>query len=104
LRVRHVVAALNRGGSRAAAHGTAEQPCQEAGACTNNSTAASVSGGRSDQCSSRSSDAGPDRRTVSLRRGEYAINEPGTWHTADVSGSATAVFITAGLGTQHRAR
>lgn len=44
------------------------------------------------------------RRTVSLRPGEYAINERGTWHTADVSGSATAVFITAGLGTQHRAR
>ncbi|MGH8180514.1 MAG: cupin, partial [Steroidobacteraceae bacterium] len=44
------------------------------------------------------------KRSVSLRAGEYAINEPGTWHTADVSGSATAVFITAGLGTQHRPR
>lgn len=44
------------------------------------------------------------RRTVSLQPGEYAINEPGTWHTADVDGSATAVFITAGLGTQHRPR
>jgi mannose-6-phosphate isomerase-like protein (cupin superfamily) len=44
------------------------------------------------------------RRTVSLRPGEYAINEPGTWHTADVSGPATAVFITAGWGTQHRPR
>jgi quercetin dioxygenase-like cupin family protein len=44
------------------------------------------------------------RRTVSLRPGEYAINEPGTWHTADVAGPATAVFITAGLGTQHRPR
>jgi quercetin dioxygenase-like cupin family protein len=44
------------------------------------------------------------RRTVSLLPGEYAINESGTWHTADVTGSATAVFITAGLGTQHRAR
>lgn len=44
------------------------------------------------------------RRTVSLRAGEYAINEPGTWHTADVSGPATAVFITAGWGTQHRPR
>jgi hypothetical protein len=30
--------------------------------------------------------------------------EPGTWHTADVAGAATAVFITAGLGTQHRPR
>jgi quercetin dioxygenase-like cupin family protein len=44
------------------------------------------------------------RRTVSLRPGEYAINEPGTWHTADVAATATAVFITAGWGTQHRPR
>ncbi len=39
-----------------------------------------------------------------LRPGEYAINEPGTWHTADVVGEATALFITAGVGTQHRPR
>lgn len=44
------------------------------------------------------------RCTVALRPGEYAINEPGTWHTADITGSATAVFITAGWGTQHRPR
>lgn len=44
------------------------------------------------------------RSTVSLRPGEYAINEPGTWHTADVTGAATVVFITAGFGTQHRPR
>jgi quercetin dioxygenase-like cupin family protein len=44
------------------------------------------------------------RRTVSLRPGEYAINEPGTWHTADLADPATAVFITAGLDTQHRSR
>lgn len=36
--------------------------------------------------------------------GEYAINPPGAWHTADIEGEATALFITAGLGTQHRAR
>lgn len=42
--------------------------------------------------------------SVTLRPGQYAINEPGTWHTADVEGPATAVFITAGLGTQHRPR
>lgn len=42
--------------------------------------------------------------TVTLTPGMYAINPPGTWHTADVDGSATAVFITAGLGTQHRPR
>ena len=44
------------------------------------------------------------RNTVTLKTGEYAINEPGTWHTADVDKEATAVFITAGLGTTHRPR
>lgn len=39
-----------------------------------------------------------------LGPGEYAINEPGVWHTADVTGRATAVFITAGRGTTHRPR
>ena len=41
---------------------------------------------------------------VTLKPGEYAINEPGTWHTADIEQSATAVFITAGKGTDHRPR
>jgi quercetin dioxygenase-like cupin family protein len=44
------------------------------------------------------------RNTVALAPGEYAINPPGTWHTADVTGEAAAVFITAGVGTQHRPR
>lgn len=39
-----------------------------------------------------------------LEAGQYAINDPGTWHTADVEAEATALFITAGLGTQHRPR
>ena len=39
-----------------------------------------------------------------LRVGEYAINDPGVWHTADVERAATAVFITTGLGTQIRPR
>jgi hypothetical protein len=39
-----------------------------------------------------------------LAAGEYAINAPGVWHTADVDHSATAVFITAGTGTQNRQR
>ena len=43
-------------------------------------------------------------RTVQLGPGEYAVNDPGVWHTADVSGEATALFITAGVGTQHRTR
>ncbi len=43
---------------------------------------------------------------VTIDAGEYAINPPGTWHTADVEPGteATAVFITAGLGTEHRPR
>jgi quercetin dioxygenase-like cupin family protein len=41
---------------------------------------------------------------VTLAAGQYAINEPGIWHTADVDGPATALFITAGVGTQHRPR
>lgn len=42
--------------------------------------------------------------TVTLKPGEYAINPRGTWHTADVNGSATAIFITASMGTEHRPR
>lgn len=46
---------------------------------------------------------GKHERTT-LRPGQYAINEPGVWHTADVEGTATAVFITSGEGTDHRPR
>lgn len=42
--------------------------------------------------------------TIELQANEYAINEPGVWHTADVEKQATALFITAGLGTEHRPR
>jgi quercetin dioxygenase-like cupin family protein len=42
--------------------------------------------------------------TVTLAPGEYAINPPGAWHTADIDGEASAVFITAGIGTEHRPR
>ncbi len=44
------------------------------------------------------------KATVTLGPGDYAINPPGAWHTADVTGEATALFITAGLGTEHRPR
>ena len=44
------------------------------------------------------------RESVALAAGDYAINPPGVWHTADVAKAATAIFITAGEGTQHRAR
>ena len=42
--------------------------------------------------------------SITLGPGDYAINPPGTWHTADVAESATALFITAGWGTEHRPR
>lgn len=41
---------------------------------------------------------------VTLHAGDYAINPRGVWHTADVASDATALFITAGIGTEHRAR
>jgi quercetin dioxygenase-like cupin family protein len=41
---------------------------------------------------------------VTIVPGEYAINLPGVWHTADIDGEVTALFITAGMGTQHRPR
>jgi len=44
------------------------------------------------------------RSQVTLTPGEYAINDPGVWHIADVEESATAIFITAGEGTQMRPR
>ena len=39
-----------------------------------------------------------------LGPGDYAINPPGAWHTADCDGPVTALFITAGEGTTHRPR
>ena len=41
---------------------------------------------------------------VTIGPGEYAINPPGTWHTADIDGEAVGLFITAGEGTKHRPR
>jgi len=43
-------------------------------------------------------------RTVVLEAGQAIVNPPGIWHTADVDGSATALFVTAGMGTEVRAR
>jgi len=47
-----------------------------------------------------------DGTTASVTMGpnEYAMNPPGTWHTVDVAGEATALFITAGMGTETRPR
>lgn len=41
---------------------------------------------------------------LDLGPGDYAINPAGVWHTADVDGPATALFITVGYGTEHRTR
>lgn len=41
---------------------------------------------------------------IQLNPGQYIINEPGIWHTADIEDTATALFITAGLGTELRPR
>jgi quercetin dioxygenase-like cupin family protein len=42
--------------------------------------------------------------SITLRPHDYAINSPGVWHTADVTDEATALFITAGAGTEIRNR
>ena len=47
-------------------------------------------------------DGSTDR--VELGPGEYAINPPGTWHTADADEPVVALFITVGEGTAHRPR
>ncbi|MGB3470168.1 MAG: cupin domain-containing protein [Erythrobacter sp.] len=44
------------------------------------------------------------RSQITLKAGEYAINPPGVWHIADIEDHATAIFITAGEGTQMRPR
>jgi mannose-6-phosphate isomerase-like protein (cupin superfamily) len=44
------------------------------------------------------------KAAVTLGPGDYVINPPGCWHTADVIAEATALFITAGMGTEHRPR
>ena len=43
-------------------------------------------------------------RQLVLGPGDYAVNPTGVWHTADIGGEASALFITAGMGTQHRPR
>ena len=45
-----------------------------------------------------------ERHTLALEAGEAVINPPGAWHTADIEGRATAVFVTAGIGTEIRPR
>ena len=42
--------------------------------------------------------------TFELGPGEYAVNPPGAWHTADTEEPVVALFITVGQGTTHRPR
>ena len=43
-------------------------------------------------------------RTVTLGEGDYVVNDPGVWHTADIETEAIALFITAGEGTEGKPR
>ncbi len=43
-------------------------------------------------------------RRATLNAGEAIVNAPGVWHTADVDATATALFVTAGMGTEVRPR
>jgi mannose-6-phosphate isomerase-like protein (cupin superfamily) len=45
-----------------------------------------------------------DVREAVIEPGQAVVNPPGAWHTADVDAPASALFITAGLGTQVRPR
>lgn len=49
-------------------------------------------------------DADGTTATVHIGPSDYIINPPGCWHTADIAGKATALFITTGEGTEHRTR
>jgi hypothetical protein len=48
--------------------------------------------------------AGGALSDIVLGPGDYAINPPGVWHTADVAQAATVLFVTIGLGTERRPR
>ncbi|MET9817309.1 MULTISPECIES: cupin domain-containing protein [unclassified Streptomyces] len=50
----------------------------------------------------RDVDGVPDR--VVLGPGEATVNPAGTWHAVDMTGPASILTITAGLGTDHRPR
>ena len=45
-----------------------------------------------------------EHRTAVLEAGQAIVNPPGVWHTADVDATATALFVTAGMGTEIRTR
>lgn len=46
---------------------------------------------------------GAERR-IDLRAGEAAINPRNVWHTSDIAEPCRTLFVTPGLGTEHRPR
>lgn len=51
-------------------------------------------------------DVDGEPRNVTLSSGEWWVNAPGVWHTADIATgeSATCIFVTVGAGTMNRDR
>jgi len=47
---------------------------------------------------------GKDVMVTILKAGEYAINPKGVWHTASCSAPCSCIFITPGVGTEHKPR
>jgi quercetin dioxygenase-like cupin family protein len=45
-----------------------------------------------------------EEQRVTLVAGQGAINPTGVWHSADVTEPARILFVTPGLGTEHRSR
>ena len=45
-----------------------------------------------------------EHRTVELRPGQAMVNPRNVWHTADVHEPGEGLFITPGMGTEHRPR
>lgn len=43
-------------------------------------------------------------KKITLKANEYAINPAGVWHTADADHKVSVLFITCGVGTEHRDR
>lgn len=49
-------------------------------------------------------DVDGDVTTVEIGAGQYVVNPPGVWHTADVLEPGACLFVTPGRGTGHRPR
>jgi len=49
-------------------------------------------------------DIGGSERHIALEPGQAAINARGVWHTTDVHEPGSVLFVTPGLGTEHRPR